>query len=178
MVPTTCGKEGPTKWEDALSPTYLGGVCMTEQQMENAAKRLYVMLDKIIPQMGEVVSNDSESYAIEADVAVKPFDVHLKVEIHKENGMITIYSVLPYDVPEEIRESFASYIAGLNYDNLYLGCFDYSPARGKIVFRTTIVYRDSLISEITLKDVLEYVVNSVCKFNEDIFNHTRIGEKE
>lgn len=151
---------------------------MTVQEMENAAKRLYLILDKIIPQMGDVVSNDAESYAIEADVDASPFEVHLKVEIHKENGMITIYSVLPYDVPEELKDSFAEYITGLNYDNLYLGCFDYSPARGKVVFRTTIVYRDSLISEVTLKDVLEYVVNSVCKFNEDIFNHTRIGEKE
>lgn len=146
---------------------------MTVQDMENAARRIYDILDKLMPQLGEVVSNDEENYAIEVDVEAKPFDVHLKVEVHKENGIITIYSVLPYDVPEEVKSSFAEYITGLNYDNLYVGCFDFSPKRGKVVFRIALVYRESLLSSNTLKETLEYVVQTVCKYNEDIFNHTR-----
>lgn len=146
---------------------------MTVEKRDFAAKRLFDICKRILGEIGEIVSDKPEEYHLEADIEAEPFDVHLKIEVKNENGFVSILSVLPYEVPKERSAKFAQFITNLNYEKFYLGTFDYSPERGKVVFRVSVIFRESIISEETLDEVIKYAVAAVIDNNEEIFNATR-----
>lgn len=148
---------------------------MTEQESKNAADRLFEISKDIMYRIcpKDSISITEEKYLIEGDVTADPFTVHLKVTVYSENGLLTIFSVLPYDVPVNKALEFSKMVCLTNYNDFYAGNFDYHPDRGKIVFRMTIPYRNSLISEALVDECLNYTINTVSKYNTKFFEATR-----
>lgn len=148
---------------------------MTETEAKNAADRLYSIATNA---MNRICSQDSitlndEKYLIEGNVDASPFNVHLKVTVYSENGLLTIFSVLPFDVPREKALEFSRLICLTNYNDFYAGNFDYHPERGKVVFRMALPYRYSLLSEELVFESLNYCVTTVSSYNEKMFEATR-----
>lgn len=148
---------------------------MTENEMKNAADRLYAI---IVGELGKVCSDDSigvneDEYIAEGYVEATPFKVYLKVGVHSENGLVTIFSVLPFEVPQKKADEYARLICQINYSELYAGSFDYSPEAGKVVFRMALPYRYSLLSKELVQECLNYCVQTVSSHNEKLFEATR-----
>ncbi len=56
--------------------------------------------------------------------------------VHDEPGVVVLYSLAPFDVPEPEREAAASYVAMANH-GLLLGNFELDLADGEVRFKTS-----------------------------------------
>lgn len=148
---------------------------MTDQEAKQAANRLYLIVKEVMDRIsiGDSVIATDEKFLIESNVEATPFTVHLKVTVYPENGVMTIFSVLPFDVPAEKSLEYSKLICMINYTDFYTGSFDYHPDRGKVVFRVAVPFRNSLISDSLVEECLNYTVNTVSKYSERLFEATR-----
>ena len=139
--------------------------------MNVAVSRLFSIGKEIFTkssQKDSMVVNE-EKFQIDADFAAEPFQVHIKFTIYPENGLITLFSVLPFDVPPTKANEFATMICNLNYDKMYAGNFDYSTERGKVVYRLALLFRNSILSSELVEECVKTTVDTVSEYNEMLF---------
>ena len=136
---------------------------------EKAASRMYSVLLGAVDGLVKNYMADEEKREIQFIVEAKPFDVRFRLNIRPEQEIITLFSHLMFTVPEENRDIFSREICRLNYDDLYVGTFDFDPATGGIVFRMAVIYQDSLISGVLCSAVISYAYETVIKYNEKLF---------
>ena len=148
---------------------------MTKAEMNVATGRLFNIAGEIFKEKSikdSLIINE-EKLQIDGDFSAEPFNVHLKFSIYPENGMMTFFSLLPFDVPATKVSEFAKLVCTVNYYDFYAGNYDYNPDTGKVVFRLAILYRGSIISSELLAESVQYVVDTVSKYNQRFFEAAR-----
>jgi len=148
---------------------------MTTTEMHFASTRLYdigVSLYNELAKKDSVITND-EKQVVSGDFEAEPFEVALKMSVFAENGLVAFFSLLPYEVPASKAAEFAQLICTTNYKDMYAGNFDYLPESGKIVFRLTLPFRNSLLSEELLRESINYCRDTVTKYNSMLFEASR-----
>ena len=148
---------------------------MTKAEMNVATGRLFNIAGEIFKEKSikdSLIINE-EKLQIDGDFSAEPFNVHLKFSIYPENGMMTFFSLLPFDVPATKVSEFAKLVGTVNYYDFYAGNYDYNPDTGKVVFRRAILYRGSIISSELLAESVQYVVDTVSKYNQRFFEAAR-----
>ena len=148
---------------------------MTQSEMNASTNRLLNIGKDIFTKLS---INDSlyineEKYQIDGDFTAEPFKVHLKFSIYPENGIITFFSVLPFDVPSTKTSEYAKIICQINYNDFYAGNYDFNPDTGKTVFRLALIYRNSVLSREMLEECVKYAISSVSKYNDRLFEAAR-----
>ena len=134
------------------------------------------MYDSIVSAVKSLVPNygiDNEAKALEFIVAGDPFNVLIDIKFLEESGCYMFFSELGFTVPEANRLAYASEICRINFDQLAIGSFDFNMDDGTTCYRLGQIYEDSLISEDTIKTTFRLVYDTVCKFNERLFNASR-----
>ena len=148
---------------------------MTKSEMNVATGRLFNIAGEIFKEKSikdSLIINE-EKLQIDGDFSAEPFNVHLKFSIYPENGMMTFFSLLPFDVPATKVSEFAKLVCTVNYYDFYAGNYDYNPDTGKVVFRLAVLYRGSIISSELLAESVQYVVDTVSKYNQRFFEAAR-----
>ncbi|MCR5206431.1 MAG: YbjN domain-containing protein [Lachnospiraceae bacterium] len=148
---------------------------MTKAEMNVATGRLFNIAGEIFKEKSikdSLIINE-EKLQIDGDFSAEPFNVHLKFSIYPENGMMTFFSLLPFDVPATKVSEFAKLVCTVNYYDFYAGNYDYNPDTGKVVFRLAVLYRGSIISSELLAESVQYVVDTVSKYNQRFFEAAR-----
>lgn len=107
---------------------------------------------------------DDEKLEIKCGAQGDDLPMELKIMVDSKRLLIAIYSFMPFEVPESRRKEMAVAVARANY-GMVDGSFDYDYNTGKIVFRITSSYRDSLVG----KDMCEYLLMCAC-FTIDRYN--------
>lgn len=146
---------------------------MTNEELDFAANRLFDILDKKMRELGNITVHEKENLTIEINIPSQPFDVHLKAQIYKNEGMLCLYSVMPYQVPEKKKTKFAEFICKFNYDNMFYGTYDYSAEKSKVVYRISMVFADNLLSEAGIEKELQIAVGTVKQFNSQIYDEVK-----
>ena len=134
------------------------------------------MYDSIVGAVKSLVPNygiDNEAKALEFIVAGDPFNVLIDIKFLEESGCYMFFSELGFTVPEANRMAYAGEICRINFDQLAIGSFDFNIEDGTTCYRLGQIYEDSLISEDTIKTTIRLVYDTVCKFNERLFNASR-----
>ena len=90
--------------------------------------------------------------------------MHFVLQIDAERELIRLHSPLNMPFPEEKRLDGAIATCQVNY-RLADGSFDYEYTTGKVYFRMTSSYRDSLIS----KELFDYMISCAC-YTVDEYN--------
>ena len=144
---------------------------MTRSELDAAVLRLFSIAKEIYSRMAikETIVINDEKYQMDADFNAEPFKVHIKFSIYPENGITTFFSVLPYDVPPSKSSDFAKRVCNLNYNELYVGNYDYNTETGKTVFRVAIPFRDSIIAKELVEENIKYIIETVSKYNDMFF---------
>ena len=148
---------------------------MTQAELKAATTRLFRIGNELFQKLAQkdsIVINE-EKFQIDGDFSAEPFKVHLKFSIYPENGMMTFFSLLPFDVPATKVSEFAKLVCTVNYYDFYAGNYDYNPDTGKVVFRLAVLYRGSIISSELLAESVQYVVDTVSKYNQRFFEAAR-----
>ena len=92
-----------------------------------------------------------------------PMEILYRLDPKRE--LIILWSFLPFDVPEERRDAMAVAVACANH-GLVDGSFDYDYPEGKVLFRITSRYRDSIISDDLLMFLLMKCCHIVDEYND------------
>lgn len=95
-----------------------------------------------------------------------PMDLH--VEVDAERKLISLVSPLPFEVPQDKRAQIAIAISVINYA-LADGSFDYNFLNGRILFRMTSSFRDSLIGERLFLYMLAISTGTIDEYNDKLF---------
>lgn len=140
---------------------------MDEKRLKRAQK-VFKSLCVALEENGLEYEKDEDELSVGAaigdDLPVKVF-----VTVNAETELITSLSPMPFIVPEPMREKVAIAICLINI-RLLDGCFDYNFKDGKILFRVTSSYIDSIVG----KEVLDYVfclaAAMASEYNDKIFS--------
>ncbi|MCR4625318.1 MAG: YbjN domain-containing protein [Lachnospiraceae bacterium] len=148
---------------------------MTREELNAATSRLFNISRDIFDKLAQKDSRitNEEKNVLEGDFTADPFNVHVKLTIYPENGLLSFFSLLPFDVPPAKSNEVAKLACTINYNDLYAGNYDYSVEQGKILFRLSIPFRNSILSKDLIEECLQYTISTVSKYNNKIFETIR-----
>ena len=148
---------------------------MTQSEMKVAVNRLFGFGKELFTKLSinDTLMINEEKLQMDGDFQAEPFKVHLKFSLYPENGLLTFFSVLPFEVPATKGSEFAKLICSINYNDLYAGNYDYNLERGKVVFRLALVFRNSILSKELLEESMDYCITTVSKYNDRLFEAAR-----
>lgn len=130
---------------------------MADEKAIRQAKIAFATLCEMLDMNKWHYDRDDENLVIKcgANGDDLPIDIRIKVDIERQ--IVSLYSQLPFKVPEEDRVMAAVAVSAANY-NMVDGNFDYNISSGSIIFRLTSSFRESLVS----KDMFEYMLFISC----------------
>ena len=143
---------------------------------EENVMKVFETVCAAITEAGLRYERNDAKRVIEFTLAANPFPVAYRIAVRAANKTISFFSELPFRVPKDRAEWFAKRLSKLVFDNLYVGTFDFNPDNGLIVFRTEIMYQESLISKQTIQLMKNIVYDTVTKHTEALFRLSR-GEE-
>lgn len=107
----------------------------------------------------------------EAELAIRcgaqgddlPMDIRIEVDVKRE--LVTLLSPMPFTVPENLRANLAVAVSLANY-GMVDGSFDYDYLKGRILFRMTSSYRQSLLEKKLFAYMLECSCATIDTYND------------
>lgn len=128
------------------------------------AQLVYKTLCKTFDDREWTYSKDDDNLAIITSVSGDDLPMPIGMFVESEKQLISLYSEMPFSVPEQARANMAIAICIIN-NSLADGCFDFDYFSGRICFRLTTSFRDSLISN----ELLDFMISFAC-YTVDTFN--------
>lgn len=125
-------------------------------ELKRAQKTFKTLCEMLDDNKWHYDRND-EKLQIDCKARGDDLAIDIRIFMDVERQLVILYSKLPFEVPTAKRDLFAIAVARANW-NMVDGSFDYDYLRGKLIFRLTSSFRDSVIG----KDLLEYVLFVSC----------------
>jgi hypothetical protein len=126
------------------------------------AQTVYNSLCEMLTELDWHYEKHDEDLAITCTAQGDDLPMELFVQIDKERQIVTLLSKMPFSIAENRRTALAIAVSQANTE-IIDGSFDYDYLNGKILFRLTSSYRESLIG----KDLFTYMVMCACYTIDD-----------
>ena len=126
---------------------------MADEKME-LAKRVYVTLCEALDHRDWKYDKDESNLVAYFDVNGDDIPMKLILYVDAERQLVRLLSPLPFEMSEEKRIEGAIATCAANY-GMVDGSFDYDLSDGKIAFRMTASFRESMIGE----GLLQYMIS-------------------
>lgn len=134
-----------------------------EKDLKQAQAVFKALCDQL-DSRGWHYKKDQENLMIECGVQGEDLPMELRVRVDKERKIVSLLSQIPFVVPENRRSALAVAVSAANF-MMIDGSFDYNYLTGKIIFRMTSSFLDSLIG----KELFGYMISCSC-YTIDVFN--------
>ena len=130
---------------------------MSEEKELKQAKAVYKSLCEMLDEREWHYEKNEEELSIECGAQGEDLPIEINIQVDKERQLVTLLSQMPFAVPESRRTALAIAVSQAN-NGMVDGSFDYDLLSGRIIFRLTSSYRESLIG----KDMLAYMLMCAC----------------
>lgn len=110
---------------------------------------------------------DTEKLKINCSATGDDLPIDVRFSVDAERDLVMFLSSLNFSVPEDMRETMAKAVSMINYP-MVAGSFDFNPATGRLFFRLTCSYRDSLISKAVYEYMLLVSCGTVDEYNDKL----------
>lgn len=104
-------------------------------------------------------TKNEQALTVECKAQGDDLPIDIRIEVDSQRDLVFVMSDLPFKVPEERRSALAVAVTAANW-GLHDGNFDYDYLNGRILFRMTASFKESILS----KDLLEYMLMYTCVF--------------
>ena len=131
------------------------------KQAQTAFKSLCAMLD----ENDWHYEKDEEKLAIECSARGDDLPMDITVHVDAERLLVILISHMPYKIPEDKRTALAVAVTLAN-NNMVDGSFDYDFLNGRILFRLTSSFRDSLVSKEMFRYMLFVSCGTIDEYND------------
>ena len=147
---------------------------MADAKNLKQARAVYSTLCEMLDDRSWHYNKDEEKLTISCGVRGDNMPISIRMKIDADRLLVMLFSQIDIEVPEDVRIEMALAVTKVNY-KLVNGCFDYSPAKGNLLFRLVSSVKDSLIGP----DLLAYVLDVSCGTVDD-YNHLfkKLADKE
>lgn len=130
---------------------------MSEEKELKQAQAVYKALCDMLDEREWHYQKNVEELSIECGAQGDDLPIELTIEVDKERQLVTLLSQMPFAVPENRRIALAVAVSQAN-NGMVDGSFDYDCLSGRIIFRMTSSYRESLIG----KQMCAYMLMCAC----------------
>ncbi len=130
---------------------------MADDKVIRQAKNAFATLCEMLDMHNWHYDRDDENLIIKCGANGDDLPIDIRIKVDPELQIVSLYSNLPFKVPEDDRVMAAVAVSAANF-NMVDGSFDYNLATGTILFRMTSSFRESLLS----KDMFEYMLFVSC----------------
>ena len=137
---------------------------MAEEKEMKQAAAVYKSLCEMLDEHEWHYKKDEEHLMIACGAQGDDLPIEIRMEVDVKRKLITLISPMPFVVAENRRTAMAVAVSQAN-NGMVDGSFDYDYLGGRILFRMTSSYRDSLIG----KSLLNYMLMCSC-FTIDRYN--------
>jgi hypothetical protein len=135
---------------------------MAEEKYLKQAQTVYKTLCKTLDDMDIKYKKDEEELSIESGAVGEDIPVDIRMMVNPNAKIVVFYSQMPFEIPEDKRVDMSLAVTMVNY-LLADGSFDYDFINGRIVFRMTSSFIDSLIGD----ELIEYMLYVSCRTVDD-----------
>lgn len=135
---------------------------------KQAAQNVYDQLRGFLA--GQNIKYDCKDDEKNIWFAVRGDDLRILIDItvDEKNQMVRVLSPLEFKIPQELREDVAIVINHLNFI-IVNGCIDYDFESGSLLFRINARFKDSILGDGTLYNLIGAAVNTVEAFNDKLY---------
>ena len=130
---------------------------MSEEKKLKQAQTVYATLCEMLDEHDWHYEKDEERLSISCGAQGDDLPIEIRINVDAERSLVTLLSQMPFVVAEDHRTALAIAVSQAN-NGMVDGDFDYDYINGRIIFRLTSSYLDSLIG----KDMLNYMLMCSC----------------
>lgn len=130
---------------------------MSEEKELKQAKAVYASLCEMLDDRKWHYEKDEEELSISCSAQGEDLPMEIVIEVDRKRQLVSLMSRMPFVIPENRRSALAVAVSRAN-NGMVDGSFDYDYIGGRILFRLTSSYRESLIG----KDMLAYMLACSC----------------
>jgi len=131
------------------------------------AKKMYNTIVKAIENHGWHGEFNDEELSVELRIKGDDLPMILRLHVRAEREMVVLYCTMPFKFSQEHMVDGAYALCYIN-DLLSDGCFDLDLETGRICFRHSILYLDSIIGPGAIEYMLDFSVYVVDEFNDKL----------
>lgn len=131
------------------------------------AKVTFDTLCKMLDQRGWKYRKNEDDFTIDCSAQGDDLPIDIIMEVDAERKLVLLLSQLPFIVPEDKRVETSLAVSAVNY-TIVDGNFDYNFMNGKIIFRLTSSYLDSMISTSALEYMLLVSCGTIDEYNDQL----------
>ena len=139
---------------------------MDEMKLRQA-KVAFATLCKALDNIEWRYTKDEENLSIDCGAQGEDLPIEIVVKVDAKRLVVSLYSRLPCVVQEDKRVDVAIAICAIN-DALVDGCFDYDITTGRIFFRMTNSFMESVMSEEVFSYMLFCSCSTVDAYNDKL----------
>ena len=131
---------------------------MTDAENLELAKGTFATLCRTLDAHEWKYRKNEEKLTVECGAQGEDLPMELTVQVDADRMLVMLLSQLPFKISEEKRVDGALAISFVN-DQLVDGCFDYDISTGKVFYRMTNSFRDSILDG----EVFTYMLFCACQ---------------
>lgn len=145
---------------------------MSDSNNASLAKSVYENLCKALESRGWKFSKHEEDLVVTFTTHGEDFPMDFVLAVDEERQMLRLFSRLPFTVDEDKRMEMAIATCAASF-GLADGNFDYDITTGKISFRMTTTFRNSVIGDDLFKYMVVTSSMTVDEYNDKFFALTK-----
>ena len=135
---------------------------MAEEKEINQTLVAFQTLCEMLDEKDWHYTKDNDNFSISCGAQGDDLPMEINIQTDPERQIVILLSQLPFSIPDDKRIDVALAVSAINYA-IVDGSFDYDFTSGRLLFRMTSSFRESLIG----KDVFEYMLLVSCKTIDD-----------
>ena len=138
---------------------------MTEEMLRKSGENVYATICKMFDNLGYHYERHDDDLVISCTVKGEDIPMDILFIVRAERQLIQLLSPMPFTVPEDKRMDMAIAITVAS-NNLIDGSFDFDLNSGRIVFRLTSSYMESILGEELFTYMLMVSARTIDEYND------------
>ncbi len=138
------------------------------EETKAMGQNVYETICAMFDQKGYHYERHDDDHFITCTVTGDDLPMDIIFVVRDERQIVQLISPMPFKIPEDKRVDTALALTAIN-DNLIDGSFDFDMSEGRVSFRLTASYIESILS----KDLFEYMLmvsaTTVDEYNDKLF---------
>ena len=138
---------------------------MEDERKQKLAQNVYSNICSMFEEMNFNHERDDENLVIRSTVHGDDIPMDIVIIVNQDSQTVSFFSPMPFKVPDDKISEMAIAIAIAN-NGLRNGSFDFDISDGKILFRMTACYIDSILGKELYRMMLIVSSNTIDRYND------------
>mgnify|MGYP004498038665 CR=1 FL=1 len=138
---------------------------MTEEMLKKSGEIVYATICKMFDNLGYHYERHDDDLVVSCTVKGEDIPMDILFIVRSERQLVQLLSPMPFTVPEDKRMEMAIAVTAAS-NNLVDGSFDFDLSNGRIVFRQTSSYMESILGEELFTYMLMVSARTIDDYND------------